>query len=240
MRNGLRSKSAAPLSRRWVAWSACTRPVHKRIGTLGRRLADALEIRGPFLTRDHQVEYDQVDSLASVENRQGLVPRRRPCHAMAGDFQKAAHDVEHGAFIVNDQDLPAGRVVGFQDLRRLMLCRRLHMFLPQPGQIQAHAGSVTNLGIDCQKSLVAMNDAEGDRQSQACSLADFLGREERVEGLIENFGRHARAVVFHLQDDIVAGRNILGKGRQLAVDQAAASSETRRGGGSGGPWRRGH
>src|SRR5690242_10947264 len=57
-------------------------------------------------------------------------------------------------------------------------------------------------------AAVLAHNAIAEAQAQTGSLADFLGREERIENLLHVFGRDARAVV--LENDAHAA---LGKFR---------------------------
>src|SRR5262245_47834951 len=50
-------------------------------------------------------------------------------------------------------------------------------------------------------ALVFFNDAAGDGQAESGPLADFLGREERIENVREVLGRDPRTGVRHAQPD---------------------------------------
>src|SRR5215831_12338103 len=55
----------------------------------------------------------------------------------------------------------------------------------------------TLLRMDCDPSPMLLDDLVYDGKTQACSLADGLRREERIEYPRENFLRDASAVVDH-------------------------------------------
>jgi hypothetical protein len=116
---------------------------------------------------------------------------------MAGDLQEPADHVESLLFVVNDQDGTPWDAFGLHHLR--VLLRQMVAGIARRGegarQVEADAGPVVGRAVDGQMALVALNDAEDHGQTQAGALADVLGREEGVEGLAADLGRHAQAVV---------------------------------------------
>ena len=55
--------------------------------------------------------------------------------------------------------------------------------------------------------MTLLDEAIGHRQAQSSTFAFGLGREERLECLLQNLRCHAGAGVGHFQQDIIAGRH---------------------------------
>src|SRR3954466_5539398 len=71
---------------------------------------------------------------------------------------------------------------------------------------------VLRSGLDGDLAVVALDhDAPGDVKAEAGALADILGRVEGLEGAGLHTGRHARAAVADVDDDVLgldAGRDV--------------------------------
>src|SRR5262249_8809032 len=111
-----------------------------------------------------------------------------------------------------------------EHLRRL---RRLSFRtgVRQTRKEQAHASSSTGTALDGHGSLMTLDDAKDHRQTEAGALANFLGREERVDGLVENLGAHAAAVVLDFQEHVVSRRYTLREGDKLASQNQLARTK---------------
>ena len=70
-----------------------------------------------------------------------------------------------------------------------------HRVLQGAGQIKLDGRAVPDLAIDAKMAAGLLGEAINHRESQAGTLADRLGREERIDRLRHNFGRHARTRV---------------------------------------------
>src|SRR5258708_20603476 len=57
--------------------------------------------------------------------------------------------------------------------------------------------------IDKEKSAALFDDAIHGRQAKPAALTDFLGREERLENLVEYFGRNPGAGINRVDPDII-------------------------------------
>ena len=67
------------------------------------------------------------------------------------------------------------------------------------------AGRRVGVGLDGDLAAVHLDDAVGDGEAEARSLADLLGREERAEQLVEVLLGDAHALVLHRDDDVLLG-----------------------------------
>ena len=65
-------------------------------------------------------------------------------------------------------------------------------------------GSGARLGVALDLAAVAVDHyIADDREALAGSLTDVLGREERLEDPLADLGRHAAAIVFDLDDNVL-------------------------------------
>ena len=60
------------------------------------------------------------------------------------------------------------------------------------GKIDAEARALARLAFDLDAAAVGRDDVVRDRQAQARSFADVLGREERIEQLVHVLGLECR------------------------------------------------
>ena len=74
------------------------------------------------------------------------------------------------------------------------------------GQNDPEAASLACFARDVDASAVAGDDAVADAQAQAHSMTRRLGREEWIERLRHEVGRHAAAIVAYLDRDLVTRR----------------------------------
>ena len=74
------------------------------------------------------------------------------------------------------------------------------------GKVNLEASSFANFALDCDETLVRLNDVSNGRQAQAGPLPCFLGAEKRAENLAEIFGRYPATVVVDLQENKPDGR----------------------------------
>ena len=65
------------------------------------------------------------------------------------------------------------------------------------------------LGIRIDEAAGLLDDAVDGREAEAGALADFLGREERLEDLVDDLRRNAGAGVGHLDQHVVGRRHAL-------------------------------
>ena len=63
------------------------------------------------------------------------------------------------------------------------------------------------------------DEPEHHAQAQAATLSDLLGREEGVEGALDDLGRHARSRVGDRDHEVYARRHILDLGRVFLIDR---------------------
>jgi len=64
------------------------------------------------------------------------------------------------------------------------------------GQADREFGEIIDLAIDLDRAAVLLgHDVVADRETEAGALAGRLGREERLEQPVAQFGRDANAVV---------------------------------------------
>ena len=73
--------------------------------------------------------------------------------------------------------------------------RKMRKVVPLPG-----------VGIRIDEAAGLLDDAVDGREAEAGALADLLGREERLEDLVDDLGRDAGAGVGHLDQHIVGRR----------------------------------
>ena len=79
---------------------------------------------------------------------------------------------------------------------------------PPDRQDHTEAAPPAGRALDLDPPAVVGDDAVADRQPQARPLADWLGREERLEYPRQDLLRDAAAVVRHLQNHLVAPRRV--------------------------------
>ncbi|MNS69583.1 hypothetical protein D3C72_1029000 [compost metagenome] len=72
-------------------------------------------------------------------------------------------------------------------------------------QVQVHPGALADLAVQGDMAVGLLAEAVHHRQAQADALADRLGAEERLEGMLQRALRHALAVIDNSQAYIVAG-----------------------------------
>src|SRR6185437_6365786 len=105
-------------------------------------------------------------------------------------------------FILDQEDraLPGeigtrrGFLLGCCFLRRAVNRLRLGMdflLLAMPRQEDRERGALALLGIDIDEATGLLDDAVYRRQPKPGALADFLGREERLEDLVPDVGGDA-------------------------------------------------
>src|SRR5712691_6720974 len=91
-------------------------------------------------------------------------------------LEGAATECQYGGLVLDDQDrlatagrpalLGTGRDVGWRG---------------DPRQIDLEARAVTRLRVDGDVAAALLDDAVHRGEAEPCSLADFLGRKERLE-----------------------------------------------------------
>jgi hypothetical protein len=78
-----------------------------------------------------------------------------------------------------------------------------------PGQEDVERGAAIGLGLHIDEAAGLFDDAIDRRQAEAGALADFLGREERLEDLVDDVGRNAGAGVGNVDSHIIRRRHAL-------------------------------
>ena len=68
---------------------------------------------------------------------------------------------------------------------------------------------IARLRVHIDEAAGLLDDAVDRGQAEARALADFLGREERLEDLVDDVGRNAGAGVAHLDQHVVGARHAL-------------------------------
>ena len=76
-------------------------------------------------------------------------------------------------------------------------------------QEDVERGALARLGIDIDETAGLLDDAVDRRQPEAGALADFLGREERLEDLVDDVDRNAGAGVADVDPHVVGRRHAL-------------------------------
>ena len=78
-----------------------------------------------------------------------------------------------------------------------------------PGQEDAERRPLAGLGIDVDEAAGLLDDAIDRRQPKPGALADLLGREERLEDLVDDLAWNAGAGVGDVDPDIFGRRHAL-------------------------------
>ncbi len=76
-----------------------------------------------------------------------------------------------------------------------------------PRQEDVERGALVRFGVHIDEAAGLLDDAIDRRQAEAGALADFLGREERLEDLVDDLGRNSRAGVRDVDPDIIRRRH---------------------------------
>src|SRR3569833_1268219 len=79
------------------------------------------------------------------------------------------------------------------DPRRALRSDRLALGADR--QVDGEARALADLAVDLNRTTGLVNEAVDLAQTEAGALADFLGREDRIEYLRQEVGRNARARV---------------------------------------------
>ena len=82
-------------------------------------------------------------------------------------------------------------------------------FGTMPRQEDAERGALAGLGIHVDKAAGLLDDAIHRREAKPGALADFLGREERLEDLVDDIGRNAGAGIGDVDPHIIRRRHAL-------------------------------
>ena len=132
------------------------------------------------------------------------MPLRGLDHAVAARAQAARIERAQALLVLDQQDgaLP-GQVgprlrLGRRRLGRAVRGRGVGLDLllgMMPRQEDVERGALTGLGVDIDEAAGLLDDAVDRRQAEAGALADFLGREERLEDLVDDVGGNAGAGV---------------------------------------------
>ena len=72
-------------------------------------------------------------------------------------------------------------------------------------QVQVYLGALADLAVQRDMPAGLLAEAVHHRQAQANALADRLGAEKRLESVLHRTLRHALAVIFDAQAQIVTG-----------------------------------
>ena len=76
------------------------------------------------------------------------------------------------------------------------------------GQEDVEDAALADFGVTVDEPAGLLDDAVDHRQAEAGALADLLGREERLEDLLDQVRRDAGAGVFHFDDHIFGRREV--------------------------------
>ena len=163
-----------------------------------------------------QVRNQQVIGFrVLLQQRQGqpaVLNRRYLVSETAEDRFGEVGDVP---FVVDEENPAArGRGPGRGGLRNgLGLCG-------DAGQEDPYHGAATGFAGDLDFALMRHDDAVHHRQAQPRALADFLGREKRIEQSIHDVGTHPAPRVADREGDEIAVAQL---GRDVGVVPASAN-----------------
>ena len=115
-------------------------------------------------------------------------------HGVAMPFEREPREPPHGVFVLDEQHgLPA------DGWRRLLRRWRLRLAPLDRWQIHAERGTDAGHRLDGDEAAGLLKNAVDGGQPESRAFARSLGREERLEQMLDDIGRHARARVAHRQ-----------------------------------------
>ena len=192
-------------------------PVHDRVlgiarGEQHRDVRQALarllrQLRAAQGARHHDVGEQQVDVDAAVDHGQGRGGVAGAQHPVAQVGQHVDHGQAHLLVVLDHQH---GLVAAGRRLRQLLA--GVVLGLQRAWQVDLDRGAFADLAVDLDVAARLLDQAVHHRQPQARALALGLGREEGLEGLVDDFLRHAAAGVAHGQQHVLAGRDLRVRG----------------------------
>jgi hypothetical protein len=85
-----------------------------------------------------------------------------------------------------------------------------------PRQEDPERGALADFAVDIDEAAGLLDDAVDGGEAEAGALADFLGREERLEDLVADLGRDAGTGVGDVDPHVVGDRHaLIGRLRRL-------------------------
>lgn len=152
------------------------------------------------------VRVDEIEVLAAMDDLQCLVSRVRLPDGMAEILKQIDCTHRDQRVVVDDED-GAPRHSGSRALFGHRGRRSRHVLCRRPQELGA--GSVSGRAANAQGAVQLDRETMDHRQPEACPLAQFLGRKERLGRLGERLRIHAHAVVRYRDADISSGRQLL-------------------------------
>src|SRR5207248_8747457 len=148
--------------------------------------------------RHHHVRHHQIDrALFFLERLHRLDAVRRLDHAVTARAQAARVQRAQALFVLDQQDGALAGEIGarFRSSPRLLAraVRRMHLVLrvvlgAMPRQENIERRALAFLRVDIDEAAGLLDDTVYGRKPEAGALADFLGREERLEDLVDDIG----------------------------------------------------
>ena len=186
---------------------------------IGIFLAHRLQQRRAVHFRHHHVGDDEIDrAVPFLQRLQRLDAVGGLDHAVAARAQAARVQRAQALLVLDQQDgaLP-GEVGARFCFRRRLLGRAIggggvgHSLQlgMMPRQEDVERGALIGFGIDIDEAAGLLDDAVHRRQAEPGALADFLGREERLENLVDDVGGDAGAGVGYVDPHVIRRRHAL-------------------------------
>ncbi len=169
----------------------------------GSHVRQALGQGPPVHVRHHHVGHQQVD-LPGMAARDGEGLGSAPCdhHSVPPRLKRLFDDLAHRVFVLGDQHR-----LGAVERHRRLGRRRLRLRGVDPRQVDLEARALSHFAVQPDVSAALLHRAVHRSEAQPGSLADGLGREERLEDPGLGLRVHPRPRIGDGQHDVAPRGN---------------------------------